>query len=457
MFEQIRRHPTYQKTAKFITSEHLLDDITHIDIALSGGADSVCLLALLSAMQSGIELRAHHIRHGLRDDLEDAQIARHTAELFNMDYIQTDLQWPDGIPQSNIEEAARRARYTAFFFQVPKQGALAIAHHGDENLETAIWRLGRGCGIEGFALAPKRIYQDVVLIRPLLILSKDEIYQFLNDMDLKWAEDPTNASDHYRRNRIRHTILPEMKAEAMADDCIYRSLIDVRHDADALTSFAESFVHSQPMHFERWFCPWERWNALNHEAQFQVIRHAARHVSTGHCPTREFVQKAIELLHSPQINHRQIENGRIHIGFSHTGVMMWPQMDPPQPEIITIPIPCCDLPVWSFAKLSVWHNIPQDSLKNTTSTLHILANAIQGELTIRPASCFSELQRSNGNLTKLSEALRNQGVPDIWRKIWPVLCDARGPLWVLGGMRTLNAAPAVQEQPAITFSVHWNS
>ncbi|MBO4351215.1 MAG: hypothetical protein J6A01_09765, partial [Proteobacteria bacterium] len=321
---------------------------------------------------------------------------------------------------------------------------------------TALWRLGRGCGLEGFVLAPKRWECGIALIRPLLLLSKDEIYDFLKTFHLEWAEDPTNASDHYRRNRIRHSILPELKSEAMSNECIYRSLINMRHDADALASFAEFFVQSHPMHFGRWFCSWDDWQHLSQEAQYQIIRHAARQILPGYCPSRELTLDAIKLLQSQKQTQRQIEDGRIHIGFSHTGVMMWPQNDTPQPEAIPIPIPCNDLPVWRFGKLSVWRSIPQDMLPNTTSTLHTHAESIHGELTIRPSSCFSELQRSNGNLTKLSEALRSQGVPDIWRKVWPVLCDARGPLWVLGGMRTLNAAPAIPGQPAITFSMHWN-
>ena len=456
MFDQIQQHPIYQKTVQFIASEHLLANINHIEIALSGGADSICLLVLLSAMRLDIPLRAHHIRHGLRDDAQDAQIAKKTAEQFQIEYIQTDIKWPNGLPQSNIEETARKARFDAFFSHLTPGCALALAHHGDENLETALWRLGRGCGLEGFVLAPKRIERGIALIRPLLMISKDEIYDFLRTFHLEWAEDPTNATDHYRRNRIRHSILPELKAEAMSDDCIYRSLMDMRHDADALSSFAEFFVQNHPMHFSRWFCTWKDWQLLSQEAQMQVLRHAARQILPGYCPARELIFRAIELLRSPKPTQRQVEDGHIHIGFSHTGVMMWHETDNPQPEDIDIPIPCQDLPVWHFGKLTAWRSIPQDILKNTTSLLHIRADAIHGKLSIRPALGFSELQRSDGNLTKLSEALRSQGVPDIWRKLWPILCDERGPLWVLGGMRTLNATPCEINQPAVSFSIHWN-
>ena len=134
---------------------------------------------------------------------------------------------------------------------------------------------------------------------------------------------------------------------------------------------------------------------------------------------------------------------------------MWSNETTDMPQNLTVSIPCSDMPVWNMAKLSVWNSIPQDALKNTTSLLHIRADAIEGKLTIRPACQFRDVQTSNGNLAKLSEALRSQGVPDIWRKNWPVLCDARGPLWVLGGMRTLNAVPAKAGTPAVTFEVRW--
>ena len=455
MRDKISRHPVYRKILQFIGTEHLLDGIRRIEIALSGGADSVCLLAVLGTMKRGIELRAHHVRHHLRDDAQDADIARQNAALFGIEYLQTDLDWPQGIPQANIEEIARNARYEALFSKILPGSALAIAHHGDENLETALWRLGRGCGIEGIALAPKRIEHGIVLIRPLLAVSKEDVYSFLRDNQLHWAEDPTNASAHYRRNRIRHDLLPAIKQEAMSNDCLYRSLVDIRHDADAISSFAESFVQSCPAHLGGWFCVWNRWHSLSREAQFQVIRHAARMLLPGHCPSRDFIVQAVELLEMRPQTRRQIENGRIHVGFSHQGVMMWSNETLDIPQNLTVPIPCSDLPVLKIATLTVWRSIPQDALKNTTSLLHIRADAIEGELTICPACQFHDVQASNGNLAKLSEALRSQGVPDVWRKHWPVLCDARGPLWVLGGMRTLNAVPAKVGTPAVTFDVRW--
>ena len=120
-------------------SEHILNNVSHIDIALSGGADSVCLTALLSRYchddNHQITLRAHHIRHGLRDsDSIDAAIARDIADRFHIPFIQTDLNL--GPITENIEETARNARYQALFHEIQtlnlpqNQVCLALAHHG---------------------------------------------------------------------------------------------------------------------------------------------------------------------------------------------------------------------------------------------------------------------------------------------------------------------------------------
>ncbi len=456
----IQAHPIYRRVVDFIHAGNLFSGIRHVDVALSGGADSVCLLALLSAMPRDFSLRAHHIRHHLRqDDQLDAELARKTADILGIEYVQTDLSWPGDIPQSNVEENARNARYHALFEAIrePETSALALAHHGDENLETALWRLGRGCGLEGLCLAARRIVEGITLVRPLLMVSKDEIYQFLRDNHLKWAEDPSNQSHDYRRNRIRSEILPLIKSEAMSGACLYRSLIGIRNDAEALASFAEEFVSRFPVRAGCWFCPWDVWNSLELPALLQVLRHAARAVLPGHCPDAQFVSDALQMIQARAQTCRQIENGHIHIGWFHGGIMIWSENDDEKLPDIAFEIPCQDLQIRHIGKLTCWYSVPESPLKNTTSILHLDAECLDGPLSIRAASNYPMLRSSTGNLRKTTEALRSQGVPDKWISQWPVLCVSNRPIWILGGMRTLEARPAIPGQKAASFMMHWQS
>ena len=145
IFQRIAVHALYATVLNFIHEYNIFSNILHIDIALSGGADSVGLAALLAAYrhQSGanVSLRTHHIRHGLRNDAYDSEIARTTAEKLALPHIETLLNLGD--VACNVEAVARSARYEAFFGALANEqnAALALAHHGDENVETAIWRL----------------------------------------------------------------------------------------------------------------------------------------------------------------------------------------------------------------------------------------------------------------------------------------------------------------------------
>ena len=330
-----------------------------------------------------------------------------------------------------------------------------MAHHGDENVETALWRLGRGCGLEGCTLSYKSTRNGILIIRPLLCLSKSEIYQYLKEKHIPWAEDPTNQSDHYLRNRIRHDVLPPLFQSSSKPDCIYKSLINIRHDADSLSSFADYFVQSHSTHFNGWFCPYTDWNLLNHEAQIQVLRHAARHIQTGHIITQDFVSKSLEMIHNQHQNHRISTDETISIGYCKTGVMLWCNQRPKLPEPMVISIPSQDVDINHLYKLSLFKIRTDSVLKNTPSQLFISQDSIvtqNNQFTVYPAGMFKTLTTSTGRTTHTMEALRSQGVPDIWRNYWPVLCDDDGPLWILGGMRTDHAKPGT----ANIIAVHVN-
>lgn len=459
MFERIKAHPLFAHVTSFIRRENLFSGIEYVDAALSGGADSVCLLAVLCAMKKTFQLRAHHIRHGLRcDDGLDAEIARKTAEILGIDFIQTDLTWSKP-PTSNVEETAREHRYKAFFKALegrPNAG-LALAHHGDENLETAVWRLGRGCGLEGFGMDPRKSRSGIALIRPLLTVSKAQIYEFLREIGLEWAEDPSNQSNKYCRNRIRHSVLPALKSEAMSDDCLYRSLIQIRRDSSALESLSESFVSAHPAVCGGWFCPWSAWNMLSRAAQAQVLRHAVRAVMPGTCPSAEFIERTLNMSAQKLQTFRQTEEGLIHAGWSHGGIMMWNAQQSTEYPEIEIELPASDLQIRPFCRLSAWRMTCESAMKNTTSNFFVDASAVSGRLTILPASRFRDVRNSIGNIIRLREALRSQGVPNIWRPIWPVLCNNNQPVWVLGGMRMFEAKHAEPGQPAAAFSIQWCS
>ena len=115
----------------------------------------------------------------------------------------------------SIETAARQMRIAALT-EIAKEnhcGLIATAHQKDDNAETILQRLARGTGFRGLAgIWPSRMFGDAVpFIRPLLSVSRDEILEYLRERNVAWRDDHTNADCIYRRNYIRHRLLPELQ------------------------------------------------------------------------------------------------------------------------------------------------------------------------------------------------------------------------------------------------------
>jgi len=191
-------------------------------VGLSGGADSVALLRILTARASelGLVVHAAHLHHGLRGAEADADLefCRELATKLDVAFHEARVDTaaaaePDpktAKPRETIEEAARRLRYAWFrelISKVPAHAVLATAHTLDDQAETVLAKLLRGAWTEGLSgIHPKREAPRVV--RPLLGVSRSEVEAYLRAIGQEWREDSTNRHLSFTRNRIRHELLP---------------------------------------------------------------------------------------------------------------------------------------------------------------------------------------------------------------------------------------------------------
>ena len=199
--------------------EHdLLPRNGHILCAVSGGADSVCLLHWLTRLREefGFCVTAAHYNHRLRGD------ESHRDEDFVRSFLQTccpgvslvtgsgDVAARAAQTKAGIEETAREMRY-AFLREAAQQtGAdvIATAHNAEDNAETVLLHLLRGSALRGLTgISPRRGN----LIRPLLTTRRQDIEQYLQHYGLPHVEDSSNADDRFTRNRVRHHILPALE------------------------------------------------------------------------------------------------------------------------------------------------------------------------------------------------------------------------------------------------------
>lgn len=197
------------KLRAFLKEQALLSLGDRVIAAVSGGADSVAMLFALYLLRDelGITLEAAHFNHHLRGAESDRDEAFVTDFCGRYD-IPLHLGSGRIVPgKKGLEAAARDARY-AFLRSLP--GMVATAHTADDNAETVLMRLIRGTGLKGLgAIAP--VSGNV--IRPMLTVTRDDVEAFLEEYALPHVEDSSNETDDFLRNRIRHSILPLMRAE----------------------------------------------------------------------------------------------------------------------------------------------------------------------------------------------------------------------------------------------------
>jgi tRNA(Ile)-lysidine synthase len=186
--------------------------------AVSGGADSVALLTLLAETRSplGFVLSAVHFNHGLRGKASelDEKFVVALAEKFGVTLHigRGDVAGKALREKSNLEDAARRARYS-FFEQLSGQGlleAVATAHTMDDQAETVLAHILRGTGITGLA----GIHPSAASVRrPLLDFRREELRKYLRRKKQPWREDATNRDTNRSRARMRKKLLPLLVKE----------------------------------------------------------------------------------------------------------------------------------------------------------------------------------------------------------------------------------------------------
>lgn len=204
-----------RKTLDFIHKYHMLVPGDHVICAVSGGRDSMALLHLLLELQDtlSITVSAAHFNHLLRGD-ESQRDADFVADHCRSLHIPLAMGQGDvaAFAQSHgigTEEAARILRYD-FLESLSPDAKIATAHNAQDNLETMLMHLIRGCSLHGLSGIPPVRGR---IIRPLLLTPPEELSDYLEQHGIPHVEDSTNQLDDCQRNRLRHHVIPLLKEE----------------------------------------------------------------------------------------------------------------------------------------------------------------------------------------------------------------------------------------------------
>lgn len=213
------------RVAQFV-AQRLIKTNSTVLVAVSGGADSLCLLHVLVALREhlGINLHVAHLDHMMRagESAADAAFVRATAQAWGLPVSVEALDVAAYATKQrlNLHDAARQVRYAWLQQRAVEIGAhaIAVAHSANDQAETVLMHLLRGAGTEGLSGMPAvQRYSEsphasastvVPLIRPLLHTTRTEIEAYCAEHGLAPRQDETNFDQAYTRNRIRHELLP---------------------------------------------------------------------------------------------------------------------------------------------------------------------------------------------------------------------------------------------------------
>jgi len=269
-----------------------LTPFSKLAIAVSGGADSLCLMVLLKEWSRRTSwpgtFEVLCVDHGLRAEsaVEAAFVARSAEEL---GLPSTILRWTGDRPERNLQEEARNARYRLMAEHMRGSGAqaLVLAHHLDDQAETFLDRLTRGSGVTGLgAMAQDEAGgpSGLRLLRPLLSVRKRRLEASLKRRGMTWCSDPSNADAKYKRSRLR-ALMDLLATEGLSAERIARTAANMQRADAALQDLVRSVFTDRitehpagPLRLER-----QAYRSLAEEVRLRLLAAMIARV-TGRAP-----------------------------------------------------------------------------------------------------------------------------------------------------------------------------
>lgn len=232
------------KVRSTIKKYNLLTGVSSLAVGVSGGADSMCLLEILSKLKDeyGIILKAVHLNHNIRgqEALRDQKVVEEFCQKLGIECISYSVDIPALAKEMGIgeEECGRIKRYECF--NDAGCDAVATAHTLSDSIETMMFNLIRGTGLKGLCGIPAK--RDNI-IRPLIECTRSEIESYCKDNKIDYVTDSTNLTDDYTRNFIRHNIVSKFsEVNEGFESAIGSAMETLRLENDAMERAKDSLI-----------------------------------------------------------------------------------------------------------------------------------------------------------------------------------------------------------------------
>lgn len=425
-----------------ITRYSMLLPGQRLAVAVSGGADSVALLAALRelAPELGITLAVAHVNHELRG-AESAADQQFVQELAAAAGLVCHVRRGPVAAGENLEQAAREQR-RSFFTELVASGTVhhvATAHTEDDQAETVLLRLLRGAGPHGLAAILPVTREG--LIRPALDLSRAALRTWAASQGVRWREDTSNLDPAFARNRLRRDLLPALEQDwnpglkpLLAQTAELAREDNACLDASA-AALAQQLFAAGP--YESWLLPVPALLAQPLALQRRLVRLAVERIRGDlRRLDYEHVKRVLALARSPEGDGRlQVPGVDVLRSFSWLRFAPWPSRAPadrnwriPLHFEAEIPLPgepCrLELKLVPGSPEACAYNIETDWLDVSAISLEELElrNWRPGDVFHRP-----------GRTPEKVKLLFQQGRIPLWdRRNWPIVTRKDEIVWSLG-------------------------
>lgn len=381
-------------------------------VGLSGGMDSVVLLHALAQLrvETPFPLSALHVHHGLSPQADAwAEFCRSLCRALNVPCEVVRVQLPAAAGKG-IERVAREARYAAF--TAAAGDILCLAHHQNDRAETFLLNLFRGAGSLGLAGVPSaRMLGDKRLLRPFIDTPRAALLAWATSQRLHWVEDESNDDWRFRRNEIRHRLLPIITAMFPgAISVLARTAAQMGEQAELLGRLAE--LDSESSRDASGYLSIARLQQLPEPAVRNVLRHALFKAGVQIPAAKRLETLAGQLMTAKNDSEVLVRMGAVgvHLWRDH----LWLDRAIDQ----SCPAPC-DVETGRIEWPDGW------------LVIHAGLGTVRG-IQVRPVGSGQRFQPMGRCRDTVSELLRAQGVPPWVRPRLPGLWHDGRLVWVTG-------------------------
>lgn len=430
-----------------------LDPARPVLAGVSGGPDSLCLLDVLHA--AGYQVIVAHFNHKLRPeaDLESAAVAERVRTL-GLPFVtdSADVRRVAEEQGFSIEEAARTLRYRFLFAaaRTHQAQAVAVGHNADDQVETVLMHFLRGAGLTGLKGMEYRTLlpvfdAEIPLVRPILSLWRADTESYCREHGLEPHFDASNADETYFRNRLRHTLIPELeKYNPRFKEALVRTAQALQGDYAVLQADVEA------MWEEVVTATGEGWVAFNQllltacepGLQRNLFRRAGELLHPGGRDIGfEALERAAAFARNPAgkqvdfVNGLYLfaESGKVHLAAYEADVSFggWPQVE----HSSAVSSQRLELGnEWVLTAEELPANQDDWSRNADPWSAWLDADLTADRLTVRPrreGDVFHPLGMG-GQTVKVREFYINVKIPKRAREKWPLVCVGKDIVWVPG-------------------------